>query len=132
MSSEVMEFPATFDEFVEQYKIVDRKEVYTNGAELIPVFRVRQWLERVHPNTEEKQIEEMACTLAKIVLEKHNELSMLDFAKAIYAAGYRKQVIGEWIENKKICSSPYCSICGAIGGKGNFCHYCGAKMKGSI
>ena len=40
-----MEIPATFDEFAEQYKIVDKKEVYTNGTELIPVFRVKQWLE---------------------------------------------------------------------------------------
>ena len=40
-----MEFPATFDEFAEQYKIVDKQEVYTNGTELIPIFRVKQWLE---------------------------------------------------------------------------------------
>lgn len=40
-----MTFPATFDEFAEQYKIVDREKVYTNGTELIPVFRVKQWLE---------------------------------------------------------------------------------------
>ena len=39
-----MTFPKTFDDFAEQYKIID-KEVYTNGAELIPIFRVRQWLE---------------------------------------------------------------------------------------
>ena len=40
-----MTFPTTFDEFAEQYKIVDSEEVYTNGIELIPVFRVKQWLE---------------------------------------------------------------------------------------
>ena len=40
-----MMFPATFDEFAEQYKIVDSEEVYTNGTELIPIFRVKQWLE---------------------------------------------------------------------------------------
>lgn len=40
-----MTFPATFDEFAEQYKIVDHEKVYTNGTELIPVFRVKQWLE---------------------------------------------------------------------------------------
>lgn len=40
-----MTFPATFEEFAEEYKIVDSQEVYTNGTELIPIFRVKQWLE---------------------------------------------------------------------------------------
>ena len=44
-----MIFPETFDEFAEQYKIVDSKEIYTNGTELIPIFRVRQWLMRDYP-----------------------------------------------------------------------------------
>jgi hypothetical protein len=42
-----MEFPDTFDEFADSYGILDREEVYTNGALLIPVFRVKQWLEHV-------------------------------------------------------------------------------------
>jgi hypothetical protein len=40
-----MTFPKTFDEFAEQYKITDTKQVYTNGTEMIPIFRVKQWLE---------------------------------------------------------------------------------------
>jgi hypothetical protein len=40
-----MSFPATVEEFMESYKIVDREEVYTNGAELIPIFRMKQWFE---------------------------------------------------------------------------------------
>lgn len=40
-----MTFPATFEEFAEKYKIVDTEEIYTNGTELIPIFRVKQWLE---------------------------------------------------------------------------------------
>lgn len=40
-----MSFPNTFDEFAEQFKIIDKEEVYTNGSELIPIFRVKQWLE---------------------------------------------------------------------------------------
>jgi hypothetical protein len=45
MMGDNMTFPATFDEFAEKYKIVDSKEVYTNGTELVPIFRVKQWLE---------------------------------------------------------------------------------------
>lgn len=46
---EQMLFPETFEKFVEQYKIVDTQAVYTNGSELIPVFRVKQWLEHTKP-----------------------------------------------------------------------------------
>ena len=44
---DVMMFPDTAEEFMEQYKIVDTEQVYTNGAELIPIFRMRQWLEHL-------------------------------------------------------------------------------------
>ena len=45
----VMMFPKTVDEFMEQYKIVDTDEVYTNGAELVPIFRMKQWFEHEPP-----------------------------------------------------------------------------------
>ena len=44
---EQMEFPDTFEEFVGQYGFKDKEEVYTNGCDLIPVFRVKQWLEHI-------------------------------------------------------------------------------------
>ena len=44
---EQMNFPNTFKEFAEQYKTVDTKEVYSNGIEYIPIFRVEQWLEYI-------------------------------------------------------------------------------------
>lgn len=37
-----MTFPPTFEEFIKQYEFKDEDEVYTNGAELIPSFRVMQ------------------------------------------------------------------------------------------
>lgn len=48
-----MMFPKTVDEFMEKYKIVDTDEIYTNGAELVPIFRMKQWFE--HVNVELKQ-----------------------------------------------------------------------------
>lgn len=48
MSGEAMNFPDTAEEFMEQYKIVDSEEVYTNGAELVPIFRMEQWFKQ-HP-----------------------------------------------------------------------------------
>lgn len=40
-----MNFPATVEEFMEQYKITDTEQVYTNGIELVPIFRMKQWFE---------------------------------------------------------------------------------------
>lgn len=42
-----MEFPKTFDEFANDYGFTDDKEIYTNGSHLIPVFRVKQWLDHI-------------------------------------------------------------------------------------
>ena len=43
--NEQMEFPETFEKFAEQYGFNDDKKVYTNGSDLIQIFRVKQWLE---------------------------------------------------------------------------------------
>ena len=41
-----MRFPDTVEEFMEQYKVVDKEGIYmSKGAELIPIFRMEQWFE---------------------------------------------------------------------------------------
>ena len=52
---EMMQFPNTVEEFMEKYKIVDKEQVYTNGAELIPIFRMKQWFD--HEDTMRKMDE---------------------------------------------------------------------------
>lgn len=47
---DTMSFPNSVDEFMEINKIVDTDEVYTNGMELVPIFRMKQWFE--HESTE--------------------------------------------------------------------------------
>lgn len=42
-----MTFADTVEEYMEQYKIVDTERVYTNGAELVPIFRMKQWFEHL-------------------------------------------------------------------------------------
>ena len=42
---EIMQFPETVEEFMQQYKITDTQQVYTNGTELVPIFRMKQWFE---------------------------------------------------------------------------------------
>ena len=48
--SEQMEFPETFEQFAKEYGFKDNKEVYTNGLDLIPIYRVKQWLEHEKEN----------------------------------------------------------------------------------
>ena len=45
-----MIFPETVDEFMEQYKLVDKDGVYSNGSEFVPIFRMKQWFEHQEPN----------------------------------------------------------------------------------
>lgn len=45
--SEMMAFPDTWEEFEKSYGFTDNEEVYTNGARLIPSFRVKQWLDQL-------------------------------------------------------------------------------------
>lgn len=40
--ADMMDFPPTFEEFINKYSFKDEEEIYTNGSELIPSFRVMQ------------------------------------------------------------------------------------------
>lgn len=88
-----------------------------------------------------KQIEEMA----KVILEEPHLGGIQGFeeriAERLYNAGYRKQIVGEWVDKPTGAygrMQSYCTACGkhsGIGGiKSNrhkpFCPNCGAKMKG--
>lgn len=58
--ADVMSFPKTLDKFMEQYKIIDTKQVYTNGSELVPIFRIKQWEDAHEPKNGKKFIEIVA------------------------------------------------------------------------
>ena len=45
--SDMMTFPDTVEEFMESYKIVDSKQIYTNGIAMVPIFRMKQWFEHL-------------------------------------------------------------------------------------
>lgn len=38
---EIMQLPETVEEFMQQYKITDTQQVYTNGTELVPISRMK-------------------------------------------------------------------------------------------
>lgn len=91
----------------------------------------------------EKQIEEIKDTIDSVYGCDCAYYGVEGFAiaKALYDAGYRKQVDGEWLERKgerwigsEVCETyTYynCSICeGYSLRRTNHCPNCGAKMKG--
>lgn len=47
--ADVMSFPKTIDEFIDDYSFFDKEQIYTNGGRLIPVFRIYQALEHYAP-----------------------------------------------------------------------------------
>ena len=59
-----MEFPNTMKEFIDSFSFKDSEEVYTNGAELIPVFRVEQGLEHYAKEIRNNAIDEFAEEIA--------------------------------------------------------------------
>lgn len=53
MMADVMIFPKSVDEFMEQYKVVDKDHVYSNGTAFVPIFRMKQWFEHLEAEAEE-------------------------------------------------------------------------------
>ena len=42
---DTMAFPASVEEFMEQYKMTDTEHVYSNGTEYVPIYRMKQYFE---------------------------------------------------------------------------------------
>ena len=50
-----MQFPKKVEDFIEEYSFKDEDEVYTNGSQLIPVFRIEQMLEYYFKNNAKQE-----------------------------------------------------------------------------
>ena len=74
--ADLMTFPNTVDKFMEQYKIVDTDEVYTNGAELVPIFRMKQWFD-AHSDV----VEVVRCKDCKYAKYKANKTWIIECVK---------------------------------------------------
>jgi hypothetical protein len=69
-----MEFPNTMKEFIDSFSFKDSEEAYTNGAELVPVFRVEQGFEHY-----EKQIRTEAINeFAEVLKERLKGMQMVE------------------------------------------------------
>lgn len=80
-----MEFPNTIKEFIDSFSFKDSEEVYTNGVELIPVFRVEQALEHYEKKKQNKTIDEFAGKMI-IMMPGHKD-DILLVAEQMKAGG---------------------------------------------
>ena len=92
----MMEFPKTVEEFMESYKVVDTEEIYTNGMELVPIFRMRQWFG--HIGWEEEQYKKFAEWVAdRIFSDDFEDDSFAEVAcRKLEKLGLVKKVVGNW------------------------------------
>lgn len=67
--ADMMNFPKTIQEFISDYSFKDTVEVYTNGSELIQVFRVEQALEHYEAELRASVIDEFAERIKDWMLE---------------------------------------------------------------
>lgn len=84
---DVMTFPKSVDEFMEQYKLVDEDHVYSNGTAFVPIFRMKQWFDHLQalPITNADRIRSMPDEeLAQVV---RNPCDIVDH----YPAGWCKE-----------------------------------------
>ena len=59
--ADCMEFPNDWAKFLEDYSFMDNKEFYTNGARLIPTFRVEQMMHHYLQKTTEDSVVVVRC-----------------------------------------------------------------------
>ena len=139
----MMTFPNTVEEFMEQYKIVDTEKIYTNGADLVPIFRMLQWFE--HVSATDTISRQQAIDVAKgpvvmqgirsgksvtaaaveavkgIIVEGLRDLPPAQPETATVTIGRTKGSVTMWYE---------CDACGEpVDQNDNYCRNCGRKLK---
>lgn len=80
--ADVMTFPKSVDEFMEQYKLVDEDHVYSNGTAFVPIFRMKQWFDHLQalPITNADRIRSMTdAELANEILSWFNWLNAVEW-----------------------------------------------------
>jgi hypothetical protein len=91
-----MEFPKTMEEFIDGYSFDDSEKVYTNGVDLIPVYRVMQGFGHYEQEIRNKAIDEFAewCYM--------NGIDFSYMAKATDTEPFCKRVIDKFNADQKL------------------------------
>lgn len=142
--ADMMTFPSTVEEFMENYKITDTEQIYTNGAELVPIFRMKQWFEHLPSAQPDRRYDEWCNTCKEYDQEKH---CCPRWNRVIRTTLQDAQRTGRWIDGKvkhikngELRNVRECSECGSsyfvydyynsVDEIPKFCPNCGADMRG--
>ena len=104
--SDAMMFPETIEEFIDKYKFIDTDQIYTNGSELIQVFRVMQWVEH-----------ERALDAESI---RHGHWEKIKISKFYDCQNTMP------IYKCSFCHTPFVNV--DLKDRYHYCPHCGAKM----
>lgn len=99
--ADLMTFPDTVEEFMEKYKLIDSEHIYTNGAELVPIFRMKQWFD----NKPERKTGRWIETTERLGYE--------DLACCECSACGHPFILGDWTIDEVKEEMSYCYRCGA-------------------
>lgn len=96
--NEEMKFPKTFEEFIKQYSFFDKQQIYTNGSELIQVFRIKQWEE--HKERENQELKKQLDDANEKILLLQASEPMLNYKKALEETQQKEFI--NYLEDEKI------------------------------
>lgn len=124
---EMMNFPGDWKDFIREYSFTDKKEIYTNGSELISVFRVEQMLDHYLEGLTPQQIKDMQFCLK----EKSRECGKLrqELQELKNKVTVAKAPVQYGDEEEPILRCPSCDedVTDLVECGFNFCPYCGSK-----
>ena len=113
--SDMMTFPNTVEEFMENYKIVDSEQIYTNGAEMVPIFRMKQWFEHL-PSAQPGWIPKKPVKIERPLDLKHwgQIATKMEYhcPNSICNREVLQFTIFEHGNTKETVVRPYCPFCG--------------------
>lgn len=111
-----MTFPDTIEEFLEGYSFIDKKEYYTNGTKLIPVFRVEQALEHYYPTTEKSFLQKQStelCPFRKITSAYYSEMNNTQWTEEEFAPCIKEKCRAYYEKNLGFSTCfmvPFCKL----------------------
>lgn len=95
----------SLEDFMESYKMVDVEQIYSNGAEFVPIFRVKQWLEYHNINNLQSKIDKVIEYIEKyleehIIEDQPDEQSIFYDEKGYYIPNAKEQLLSILKEDK--------------------------------
>ena len=88
---DMMTFPASVEEFMEQYKMTDTEHVYSNGTEYVPIYRMKQWFEHCR-NQQLLTIDAVSVVRCLECKHRYTEDCPMYFHASYWHEGYEEYV----------------------------------------